>query len=254
MELDQDQQARDPLGGAPVLSRPLERALLAGSVIALFVAGYFGIGLRTPPTTVRELRLPLDAAIPFLPGTIWIYLWLFPASLLPLFLIRDRDLFRRTIAAYAVVIAVSLVVFAAYPVTSKGLRADPASLDLTRISPWTVALLYRLDPPYNLFPSLHLSVAALAALSAWTAHRGYGAAVAVGVVLIAISICTVKQHFALDGVGGLALAGAAYAVLIRPWAPHPGETPAYGWRGPAAYVVLVAAMYAGFVVAFLARA
>jgi hypothetical protein len=231
----------------------MERALLAGGVIALFVAGYFGIGLHTSPSVVRELRTSLDATIPFLAPTIWIYLWLFPASLLPLFLIRDRDLFRRTIAAYAVVIAVSLAVFTVFPVTSKELRVDPAALDTTRIAPWSVALLYRLDPPYNLFPSLHLSIAALAALSAWNASRVYGAAVSMGVVLIAVSICTVKQHFVWDGVAGLALAGAAYAVVIRPYTPTAGTSPAFGWRGPAAYAVLVALMYAGFVAAFLAR-
>jgi hypothetical protein len=231
----------------------VERALLAGGVIALFVAGYFGIGLHTPPSVLRELRTPLDGAIPFLAGTIWIYLWLFPASLLPLFLIRDRGLFRRTIAAYAIVIGVSLVIFASFPVTSKGLRVDPSTLDATRIAPWTVALLYRLDPPYNLFPSLHLSVAALAALSAWKASRAYGAAVSLGVVLIAVSICTVKQHFVWDGVGGLVLAAAAYAVFIRPYTPPRGVDPAYDWRGPAAYAVLMALMYAGFVAAFLAR-
>jgi hypothetical protein len=252
VELAQDQQARDPLGGAPVLNPAIERALLAGGVVALFVAGYFGIGLHAPPSIVRELRTPLDSAIPFLAPTIWIYLWLFPASLLPLFLIRDRDLFRRTIAGYAIVIAVSLAIFAAWPVTSKGLRADPSTLDTTRIAPWTVALLYRLDPPYNLFPSLHLSVAALAALSAWKASRLYGVAVSLGVVLIAVSICTVKQHFVWDGVGGLLLAGAAYALVLAPYTPPRGIDPAYGWRGPAAYAVLVALMYAGFVAAFAA--
>jgi membrane-associated phospholipid phosphatase len=222
--------------------------------VALFVAGYFGIGLHVRPSAARELRLAVDARIPFVAETIWIYLWLFPAALLPLFLIRCRGLFRRTIAAYAIVIAASLAVFAAYPVTSRELRADPSLLELDRVSPWVVSVLYRLDPPYNLFPSLHLSVAALAALSAWKASRAYGAAVAVGVVLIAVSICTVKQHFVLDGVGGLALAGGAYAAVLRPYAPPHDTEPAYGWRGPAAYLVLMVLVYAGFVVAFCARA
>ena len=149
-------------------------------------------------------------------------------------------------------IAVSLVVFAVYPVTAHGLRVDTTTLDLARPSPWAVSVVYRLDPPYNLFPSLHLSVAALAALSAWKASRAYGAAVACGVVLIGVSICTVKQHFVLDGLGGLALAGAAYAALLRPYERAPGIASAYGWRGPAAYLVLMALVYAGFVATFVA--
>jgi membrane-associated phospholipid phosphatase len=252
--LDEGQQARDPLAGDAVLNRAAERAILASGVIAFFLAGYFGIGLHADPASARELWTPADRRIPFVAESIWIYLWLFPASLLPLFLIRCADLFRRTIAAYAIVIAVSLAVFAIDPVTSRELRVNAGSLDLTRISPWAVSLVYRLDPPYNLFPSLHLSVAALAALSAWKASRVYGAAVACGVLLIGVSICTVKQHFVLDGLGGVVLAAAAYAVVLRPYERPPRVDPAYGWRGPAAYAVLMALVYAGFVAAFMVRA
>jgi hypothetical protein len=90
-------------------------------------------------------------------------------------------LFRRTVLAYALTIAVSLVLFVAVPVTSIGLRVDPATLDVKRLSPWAVAALYRIDPPFNLFPSLHLSIAVLAAASASKARRVYGAAAFLGV-------------------------------------------------------------------------
>jgi membrane-associated phospholipid phosphatase len=114
-----------------------------------------------------------------------------------------------------------------------------------------VALLYRLDPPVNLFPSLHLSIAGLAALSAWTARRSYGLAAGFGFALMSVSICTVKQHFVLDGLGGATLAAAIYAFVLRPYAPDPGTDPAYGWRGPAAFIVLLVAVYAGFYASFL---
>ena len=67
-----------------------------------------------------------------------------------------------------------------------------------------------------------------------------------------MSICTVKQHFVLDGLGGLALAVVVYAFVLRKYAPPPGTDPAYGWRGPAAYAALLAVVYAGFYAAFRA--
>jgi len=220
--------------------------------VAFFVIGYFAVARNIDPARALDLGTALDARIPFLARSVWVYLWVFPASLLPLFLVRCPRLFRRTIVAYGVAIAVSLAVFAAFPVTSIGLRADRAALDVTRFSPWAVSVLYRLDPPYNLFPSLHLSIAALAALSAWKARRLYGAAAFAGVAAIGVSICTVKQHFVLDGLGGLALAAAIHAIVLRPYAPPPATDPAYGWRGPAAYAALLAAVHAGFYAAFLA--
>jgi membrane-associated phospholipid phosphatase len=251
--MDEDQQARATLGGASVLRSWLERAALTAGVVALFVLGYFAIGTHVRPASAHALAAAWDAKIPFVAGTVWIYLWLFPASLLPLFLVRCPRLFRRTIVAYALVIAASLIVFAAFPVTSRELRESAGPLDRNTLSPWAVATLYRLDPPYNLFPSLHLSVAALAAMSAWMASRAYGAVVGCGVVLVAVSVLTVKQHFIADAAGGLVLAAAAYAFVLRPYRPEPGRRRAYGWQGPAAYAGLMALVYAGFVAAFLFR-
>jgi membrane-associated phospholipid phosphatase len=93
-------------------------------------------------------------------------------------------------------------------------------------------------------------MAALAGLSAWTARRSYGAAAFAGVALIGVSIVTVKQHFIVDGLGGLALAAVLYAQILRPYEPPPGYDPAYGWRGPAAYAALLAAAYAGVYAGF----
>lgn len=225
--------------------------MLTIGLVAFFIAGYFGVALGVDPARARDLGTALDRRIPFVAESVWIYLWVFPASLLPLFLVRCPRLFRRTLLAYGLAIASSLIFFAAFPVTSIGLRADEASLDVTRFSLWAVAVVYRLDPPVNLFPSLHLSIAALAALAAWKARRVYGAAAWVGVALIGVSICTVKQHFVLDGLGGAALAALVYALVLRPYAPAPGTTAAYGWRGPAAYAALMIAVYAGFYAGFL---
>ena len=229
----------------------LERALLTLAVISLFVVGYFTVGRATDPARAHSLATPLDALIPFLAVTIWIYLWVFPATLVPVFFVRCRDLFRRTCLAYSLVIVVSLAVFVAFPVTSLGLRVDPAALDLHRFSPWAVAVTYALDPPFNLFPSLHLSTATIAAFSAWKARRSWGIAMFVGVALIGISICTVKQHFVVDGIAGVALAWAAYALFMRGYRPEPGADPAYTWHGPALFFSLVLAVYLGLYVAFL---
>jgi hypothetical protein len=251
--VDQDQQARAALVGASLLSARTERALLSAAVIALFVIGYFAIGRSIRPESAHDLATAWDRRIPFVAWTVWIYLWLFPASLLPLFVVRCPRLFRRTIAAYTIVIVVSLAVFAAYPVTSGHLREAAGTLDADSVSPWAVLTVYRLDPPLNLFPSLHLSIALLAALSAWTASRLYGVLTGVGVVLVAISICTVKQHVLADAVGAFVLSGIVYAAVLRPYVPVSGAATAYGWRGAAAYAAFTALAYAGFVAAFLLR-
>jgi len=214
------------------------------------VAGYFGVGRHIDPARARSLANGLDARIPFIAGSVWVYLSLFPAAFLPLFVVRCPHLFRRTIAAYLAAIAASLVVFSTYPVTSAALRADVSRLDATHFAPWAVSLLYRLDPPYNLFPSLHLTIAVLAALSVWKAARGAGVAAFSGVALIGVSICTVKQHFVLDAAGGVALAAFVQAVFLRGYRTQGGADPTYGRRGAAAFSAVVVVLYASLYAAF----
>lgn len=221
-------------------------------MIAFFVAGYFGVGHAVDPSRAGSLATSVDSAIPFVPSTIFVYLGVFPAALLPLFTVRSRRLFRRILAAYAITIAVSLAIFVIWPVTSTGLRADPAALDATRFTGWCVRLVYDLDPPYNLFPSLHLSIAALAAGSLFKARRAYGILAGIGVAAIGVSICTVKQHFVADGLAGIALAAVVHAVVLRPFRAEPSDGPlAYSWRGPATYAAFHSLVYAGLYAAFV---
>ena len=233
---------------AKALFRPPRRAMMERTVLTLglaisFVAGYFGVGLNTDGSRALELATPLDQGIPFIPGSVWIYLWMLSAAFLPLFVVRCSVLFGRTLLAYALAIAVSLAVFAAFPVTATRLRVQPQELDLSRPADWAVSVLYAMDPPYNTFPSLHLSIATLAAFSAWKAARRWGAATFLGVALAGVSICTVKQHFLLDGLGGILLAALLYALVLRGYRPPPGTEPAYSWRGPMAYLAVLALVY-----------
>lgn len=229
------------------------RALQAASLGALFVLGYFGIGLSVDPERARALATPLDGAIPFVRNSIFLYAWTYTALFFPLFSIRCPRLFDRVALSYAIVLAVALPCFAAFPVTAVGLRAPVSILDPSRFADWGVLLNYALDPPTNLFPSLHLAIVTVAAGALWKARRGYGLIACGFAAAIAIAVCTVKQHFVLDAVAGLALGLGAYALAIRPYRRDPNDPPpAYGWRGPVLYLAFHGSLYAIAYLAFRA--
>jgi membrane-associated phospholipid phosphatase len=230
----------------------LRRALVALALLAVMITGYRLIGFAVEPGDARELRLAIDDAIPFWSWSVYLYSWVYTSMLYPAFVVRSPRLFRRIVVAYAVVIVVSLLCFAFLPVSAVRFRPDVSSLDTTAFHEWAVRLTYFVDPPYNLFPSLHLSIATLAALSAWTARRLFGALAFPIVAGIAVSICTMKQHYVVDGVAALVLATATWALVVRPFR---GERPAagdaaYSWRGPLVYLGFHALVYLGFYVAF----
>lgn len=218
----------------------------------MYVVGYFAVGWATDPAAAHSLATPLDARIPFVPETIFLYVWVYSGATFPLFSVRSRALFRRVGLGYAAVIAVSLAAFVAYPVDSSELRPELVTLDASRFPEWGVRLLYRLDPPVNLFPSMHIAIATLAALSAWKARPVYGAITFPWLLAVVVSVCTVKQHFAVDGVAGFALAVGVFAAIIRPVRRDSSEASAYGWGGPLLYLVCHCAFYAAAYAAYRA--
>lgn len=228
----------------------LERAALTVGLVIFFIAGYFGVGQSRDPSGAGELQTFLDDQIPFIARSVWIYLLIFPAALLPLFVVRCQRLFRRTALAYASVISLSLICFAMFPITSARLRTPQAMLDLTRPSDWAVSVLYSLDPPYNLFPSLHVSIAVLAAFSVWKAAKSYGVVAFSCLVFVIVSIFTVKQHVVLDAAGGIALGALAGALILRPYRPQGPLAPAYTWRGPSIYLAFLVLVYTGFYITY----
>jgi hypothetical protein len=226
--------------------------------VALFVyagIGYFACGLSVDPQRAHSLRTTLDDAIPFIPWTILGYAWVYTAMAWPLFVVKDMPLFRRVATAYFVTLTASFACFVLFPVTSSGFRPALASFNPDNFFEWGARVNFSLDPPYNLFPSLHLSIAALAALSAFKARRFYGFLAFILVAIIAVSICTVKQHFWADGAAGMALALGVYGWLIHPYDARavPLAARAYTWRGPLLYLALHSTFYLAFVIGFLTR-
>jgi membrane-associated phospholipid phosphatase len=225
--------------------RPGEKALLVLVLFVLTFGGYYAVGEGGDPAHAATLATPLDRAIPLVPAAMYLYAWVYTVMLYPAFVVRCPYLFRRVALAYAVVVAVSLVTWVAFPVTSLTLRPPLASLPQASFDEWGLKLNYTLDPPFNCFPSLHLSIATLAALAAARARRAWGGLAAPIALGIAVAIVAVKQHWVLDGVAGALLGAAVYAVVVHParTVGRPAEELAYDWRGPAAYFTFHCAAY-----------
>ena len=136
------------------------------------------------------------------------------------------------------------------PVTAIHLRAHATQLSAPGPSDWAVSTIYSIDPPFNLFPSLHISLTALAAYAVWKADRFYGAILFIGLVLVAIAVCATKQHFVVDVLGGLVIAAVVGGIILGPYQRGDGKG-TYSWRGSAAYIASLALMYLGFYGAYL---
>ncbi len=143
----------------------------------------------------------LDALIPAWPASLWLYLSQF--LLLPLAFMLERDSLRLSRAYYAMLAAtlISCTIFVAWPTT--------VGQEMRAISGWTQQAwhwFYQLDVAGNCFPSLHVS---LASLAAWllAGRGGIWRLLAPGwAALIMLSVLTTRQHRLVDVLGGLCVA------------------------------------------------
>ena len=153
-----------------------------------------------------NLSLPGDKAIPFLPWTIVIYIGTFLFWYVMLVVISTGEAHERErlFSAYHLNAVISALFFIIIPTTN--VRPELGGGGLWN---WIMGIVYGVDTPENLFPSLHCSVAWLC----WIGVRGRKDLprwLSPLALLIAAAICcstlTTKQHVIVDVPSGILLA------------------------------------------------
>jgi membrane-associated phospholipid phosphatase len=180
---------------------------------ALQTAIYFFIGNAHFDRSTELLRTRLDDAIPFLPATAWFYLPVYAGIfLIALACFRTRIHFDRALAGTGLIMLAGLaghcLVAAEYP---RPLLHAPYAT----VSDTFMAWVQTIDPPGNVFPSLHVAHTSSLALFLHHENPRLGRLVIVLAFLLAVSTLTTKQHFVADVLAGFALAAFTRAVLLR---------------------------------------
>lgn len=183
-----------------------------GATSLLFAVGY---GLANRLTSLRDdVGLGVFAwerAIPFVGWTIVPYLSIVAFFTLSFFIDPDARALRRHVARLLLVLAVSVVCYAAFPLRFTFVRPETDG---------AVGLLFDLlslcDLPYNRAPSLHIGVLAVLWVRFAPQLRGWArAGLHAWFALIAVSVLTTYQHHVLDVPAGAVLGVLAIVVTSR---------------------------------------
>ncbi len=179
-------------------SSRLRRGVVGVSYSAFALAGYVLINGRA--ASDLHLMTGLDAAIPFWPSSLWVYLSFYVALVYAAFMAEEQA-FLRLLRAATLVLIVAWTSFLAFPTPI--VRPDPGVL----ASPfwrWAFTILHGADLPANTFPSLHVAGSVMVA-------RAMGGSVWMGwAAAVGISTLTTKQHYVADVAGGALLALLAW--------------------------------------------
>jgi len=181
-------------------------------LLVSFVPFYLVIAGRARGGVVHAPELALDRLLALTPMWALVYGALYAFLIvLPVFVIQQEELIRRTVWAYLTVWTVAYICFILYPTVAP----RPDTVTGKGFAVWGLRFLYNADPPYNCFPSLHVAHSFVSALACWRVHRTLGLIAVSCATLVAISTLFTKQHYVADLLAGILLAFAAHAIFLR---------------------------------------
>lgn len=193
------------------ITRPYPVTIPMVLLVAL-VPVYLVIAGRARAGVVHAPALGLDRLLPLAPTWALIYGALYAFLIvLPVFVIQQPELIRRTVWAYLTVWIVAYVCFLVYPTVAP----RPDTVTGRGFAVWGLRFLYEADPPYNCFPSLHVAHSFVSALACYRVHRTLGFFAISCASLVGISTLFTKQHYVADVIAGIVLALIAYAMFLR---------------------------------------
>jgi membrane-associated phospholipid phosphatase len=193
------------------LTRPYPVTIPMVLLVSL-VPVYLVIADRARASALHTPALALDRLVPLTPtwalayGTLYAFL-----IVLPVLVVQQEELIRRTVWAYLTVWTVAYISFLLYPTVAP----RPDTVMGKGFAVWGLRFLYNADPPYNCFPSLHVAHSFVSALACYRVHRTLGFAALSCASLVALSTLFTKQHYVADLIAGILLALVAYAVFLR---------------------------------------
>lgn len=196
---------------AQSLARPY-RVPISMVLLVAMVPLYIFIPELYPPRTRHLPELALDRALPLVPEWALVYgaLYLF-LILLPILVVREDDLIRRTVYAYLLIWSVAYAFFfVLYPTAAP----RPPRVVGEGFAVWGLGALYSSDPPYHCFPSLHVAHSFVSAFASGRVNRGVGIFATICAALVALSTLFTKQHYVVDVIAGVVLAFVAYVSFL----------------------------------------
>lgn len=178
---------------------------LAVTLVLHFLV-YIGTQLIVDPASRITVSLPADELIPLIPEWVLIYVatFFFWAAGLIIIMRADKD---ACFEQFGVVLAseiISLAFFLLMPTVMQRPVPEP-----TTYAGRFLLIVYQVDDPVNLFPSMHCLLAWLTFRAAWRSPeiaKPYKLFFLVFALLICVSTLTVKQHLLPDVISGLAFA------------------------------------------------
>ena len=192
--------------------RPLDYFVnfVLSTILIVGTYQFYFLTQRYQLAKVRTFNFKIDEAMPYWPVWAWVYsFFYYPAILYLNWIAQDARHFTLMAFSYILLLLMQMIFFYLFPVsTPEHWRGFNKGVTL---SERMLKLVHKYDAPTNCFPSMHVSVAMLTALHAYS-HLGDWAYAFP--ILIGFSCIFTKQHYMVDLPFGAALGWVAYQGFV----------------------------------------
>ena len=180
----------------------------------LFFCGFYKCSGQAPFSAPTLLPLTqLDHWVPTLSWTVWIYYTHFGFLLFLFYYLKKTVALTETFYSMMLASLISFAVFFIYPTVYP--RPDFDFSAENPLNSWAIHALYWMDQPTNCFPSLHVALDVVAVRGFFLEGRKFIPFAVLWALLIIASTLTMKQHYAVDLLGGFVVAG--FSCWVSHW-------------------------------------
>jgi membrane-associated phospholipid phosphatase len=184
-------------------------------MIGYFTAGYLAINwFSQTRSSYFNPSFAFERHLPFMPEFIFGYVLVYLSVLLIYFVINDMGDWHRGVIAFLTATTLAYIIFLLFPVRME-LRPEIGQVSGTSFAAALTRWYYYIDAPYNLFPSLHVTYPTIAMLIAWKRHPLMRLVLMVMMLIVAVSVVLVKQHYVADVIAGFLNATLCYIFAVR---------------------------------------
>jgi len=191
-------------------------AVLPYGVVFLYQCfGYFITQIFIRERNKFDFTLDFDRKIPLIPIFVYIYLGCYAFWIINEIICGNvsKEHFYKVLTTLIICNTIATIIFIAIPTTIERPEVETHSF-----TGWVLNLVYQLDDPVNLFPSLHCMVSWLC----YIAVRGqrvfsklYRTFSLIFALLICISTQVIKQHYIVDLIAGIFIAELIWFIVNR---------------------------------------
>ena len=174
---------------------------------------YWGSQALNAHRELIDITTPLDAKLPFVPGWVFIYVGSFLFWAIGYVLMARQERWFSIMTGEVLAKLLCGVLFVLIPSTN--VRPEILGDGLAES---LMALIYRLDPPLDLFPSIHCLESWMCVIGLWNRleiPRWYQIFSLCFAILVCISTLLTYQHVLADVFAGVLLAQVCYSVSVK---------------------------------------